>query len=125
MVACLLDTAVIVDVLRKYTPALDWLKGQPEPGITSVIWMEIIEGAWDRRAQEEAVKVLRDFELVPIVQQDFDWSVQQLLKYQLSHQIGMADALIAAVSLRLNLPLYTPNLKHYSPMLGNLATKPY
>ena len=125
MVACLLDTVVIVDVLRKYAPALDWLKDQPEPGITSVVWMEIIEGAWDRAAQEEAVKVLRDFELVPIMQQDLDWAVRQMLKYQLSHQIGMADALIAAVSHRLDIPLYTPNLKHYSPMLGNLATKPY
>ena len=125
MVTCLLDTAVVVDVLRKYTPALDWLKDQPEPGITSVVWMEIIEGAWNRPAQEEAAKVLRDFELVPLVQQDFDWAVQQMLKYQLSHQIGMADALIAAVSYRLDLPLYTPNLKHYSPMLGNRATKPY
>ena len=125
MVACLLDTAVIVDVLRKHTPALDWLKAQPDPGITSVVWMEIIEGAWDRTAQAEAVKVLKNFELVAIMQEDHDWAVKQLLKYQLSHQIGMADALIAAVSHRLAIPLYTPNLKHYSPMLGNLATKPY
>lgn len=125
MVACLLDTAVIVDVLRKHEPALDWLKDQPEPGITSVVWMEIIEGAWNRTAQEEAVKVLRNFELVAILQEDHDWAVQQMLRYQLSHHIGMADALIAAVSHRLGIPLYTPNLKHYFPMLDHLATKPY
>ncbi|NDJ53557.1 MAG: type II toxin-antitoxin system VapC family toxin [Chloroflexi bacterium] len=74
-------------------------------------------------SQARAVSVLRSFELVAAEQAVHDWSVQQLLKYQLSHRVGMADALIAAVSHRLQLPRYTPNLKHYTVMVGALAPR--
>ena len=37
----------------------------------------------------------------------------------------LVDLLIAAPSQRLQLPLYTHNLKHLSPLLGTLAQKPY
>jgi predicted nucleic acid-binding protein len=39
--------------------------------------------------------------------------------------IGMMDCLIASVSLCLQLPLYTRNLRHFTPLLGTLAVKPY
>jgi hypothetical protein len=35
------------------------------------------------------------------------------------------DCLIAAPSHRLNVPLYTMNLKHFTPLLGALAVRPY
>lgn len=87
--------------------------------------MEIIEGARDRLAQVEAIRLLNGFELIAITQQDHDWAVIQMLQYQLSHQIGMADAMIAAVGYRHNLPLYTMNLKHFTPMIPTLVKQPY
>lgn len=35
------------------------------------------------------------------------------------------DCLIASVAYRLKVPLYTHNLKDMTPIIGNLAVKPY
>lgn len=37
----------------------------------------------------------------------------------------MNDCLIAAPAQRLGVPLYTRNLKHFSPLLGDLAVMAY
>jgi predicted nucleic acid-binding protein len=41
--------------------------------------------------------------------------MQQLERFQFTHHIGKEDCLIAAVSYRLQLPLYTHNLKDIPP----------
>lgn len=50
MVAGLLDTAIVVDLLRAYQPAQQWLAQQEQLGVTPVAWLEIIEGARDKTA---------------------------------------------------------------------------
>jgi len=35
------------------------------------------------------------------------------------------DCLIAAAAFRLQVPLHTRNLKHFAPLLGELAQEPY
>ena len=63
--------------------------------------------------------------MVYLTQADLDWAMQTQMRYELSHGVGMMDCLIASVSHRLQLPLYTHNLKHFTPLLGALAQKPY
>jgi predicted nucleic acid-binding protein len=121
----IVDTAVIVDVLRGHSPALTWLAGQDRLGTTPIVWLEVIEGARDRRDQARAVEILRHFERIDPLPEDFDWAIQQALKFKLSHNADMMDCLIASAAQRLNLPLYTANLKHFLPLLGSLARKPY
>ena len=65
------------------------------------------------------------FEMHYLTQTDLDWSMQAQMRYELSHGVGAMDCLIASVSHRLQLPLYTHNLKHFAPLLGTLAQKPY
>jgi predicted nucleic acid-binding protein len=59
------------------------------------------------------------------VQADQDWAMEQMERYRLSHGVGVNDCLIASVAYRLQVPLYTHNLKDMTPMLGKLAVKPY
>ena len=121
----LLDTAVLVDLLRAYPPAPDWLSRQAPLGVSPIVWLEVIEGAEDKRAQVRAIKLLQRFERVEVLTADFDWAIQQALRFKLSHNINMMDCLIASTAHRLNLPIYTSNLKHFQPLLGDLAQKPY
>jgi predicted nucleic acid-binding protein len=121
----LLDTAVLVDLLRAYPPALDWFAGQEQLGITPVVWLELIEGARNAAAQKRAVRLLRHFERVDTLPEDFDGSIEQALSFKLSHGADMMDCLIASAAHRLDLPLFTRNLKHFVPLLGPLARKPY
>jgi hypothetical protein len=121
----LLDTAVLVDILRAYPAATTWLSGQDHLGVSPVVWLEIIEGAENARNQARAVELLRLFERIEMLAVDFDWAIQQALRFRLSHKVDMMDCLIAASAQRLGVPLFTRNLKHFQPMIGNLAQKPY
>lgn len=125
MVTGLLDTAVVVDLLRSYPPSQEWLAQQSRLGIVPIVWLEIIQGAEDLRAQKRAVELLRHFERVNVEPVDFDWAIRQALRYRLSHSVDVMDCVIAAVASRLELPLYTRNLKHFVPVLGSLVRKPY
>jgi predicted nucleic acid-binding protein len=51
--------------------------------------------------------------------------MQAGMVFTLSHGVGIMDCLIASVSYRLQVPLYTRNLKHFTPLLGALAQTPY
>jgi predicted nucleic acid-binding protein len=41
------------------------------------------------------------------------------------HGVQFADVMIASVAVRLNVPLYTLNIKHYSPLPDVDERKPY
>lgn len=125
MVDALIDTSVLVDVLRNHLPAREWLKNHTAPGVSVVVWIELLQGARDKVAQQRALKLLRNFERIALTSADTDWAIEQLLRHNLSHNIGGLDCLIASASFRLQVPLYTTNLKHFAPLLDSLAQKPY
>jgi predicted nucleic acid-binding protein len=125
MVSLLLDTTVIVDILRGYAPARQWIMAQQHIGVPAMVWVEILQGGQDKVAQARALKILQDFERVELITADVNWAIQQLTVFRLSHNVGGLDCLIAAPAYRLQLPLYTRNLKHFTPLLGSLAQKPY
>ena len=127
MVTAVIETNVVVDAIRGYPPALAWLEAQSQPtlGITPIIWMEVIAGGLTKIRRLRAAKFMSAFEMIYLTDADFDWAMEAQIRYELSHGVGMMDCLIASVSHRLQVPLYTHNLKHFSPLLGDLAQKPY
>ncbi|MDZ4671668.1 MAG: PIN domain-containing protein [Phototrophicales bacterium] len=122
----IVDTTVIVHLLRKYQPALAWYDTQPQPvGLTPVTWMEVMYGAGSKAKQAFCKTLLSEFTLLHIGTPDQDWAMGQMERFRLSHGITTNDCLIASVAYRLQIPLYTHNLKDMTPMIGNLAIKPY
>jgi predicted nucleic acid-binding protein len=51
VVDALIDTSVLVDVLRNYSPARNWMKQQANPGVSVIVWIELLQGARDKVAQ--------------------------------------------------------------------------
>jgi predicted nucleic acid-binding protein len=127
VVIAVLETTVIVDLLRNHLPAETWMRSQPQSsfGITPIIWMEVIGGGPTKIKRIQAARLMRQFSMTYLIQADQDWAMQQQMTYELSHGVGMMDCLIASVSQRLQIPLYTHNLKHFTPLIGSLAQKPY
>ncbi|HVU12984.1 MAG TPA: PIN domain-containing protein [Phototrophicaceae bacterium] len=125
MVVGLLDTSVVIDLLRQHSPADRWLAQQGQLGITRIVWLEVIEGAQSRYKQEEALKLLKRFDLVELTTSDLAWATEQLIRLRLNYEIDSFDCIIASASYRLQFPLYTTNLKHFTPLLGKLAQAPY
>ena len=127
MITALIETNVVVDVIRGYPPALAWLQAQNQPtlGITPIIWMEVITGGSNKIRRLRAAQFMAAFEMIYLTQADLDWAMAMQMRYELSHCVGMMDCLIASISHRLQVPLYTRNLKHLAPLVGNLAQTPY
>jgi predicted nucleic acid-binding protein len=121
----ILDTTVILHLYRKYQPAILWFNNQLRYGVTSTTWLEVMEGASSKANQAQCKWLLSQFDLLYPTSTDQQWAMQQLEYFQFSHHIGKDDCLIASVAHRLQLPLYTHNLKDMTPMLGHLAVKPY
>lgn len=127
MVTAILETTVLVDFLREHPPAVHWFQVQTQStfGITPIIWMEVIGGGPNKAKRLQAAHLLQQFEMLYLTQPDLDWAMQQQMTYELGYGVGMMDCLIASVSNRLQIPLYTHNLKHFTPILNALAQKPY
>lgn len=125
MVNSLVDTSIVVDLLRGYAPAHNWFLAQQDLAVTRAVWLEIMEGVPNRSSQRQALRLLRRFDLVELTTADIVWATEKLITYNLSHNVDSFDCLIAAVNHRLKLPLHTRNLKHFTPLIGTLAQSPY
>ncbi len=125
MVRGLIDTSILVDLLRHYSPAITWFSTQVDLGVSQIVWLELLQGAGNKLAQQRAQQLLQQLDQLPTNEIDMNWAIQHLIRYKLSHNVGGIDCLIAAASHRLQIPLYTMNLKHFTPLLGSLAQKPY
>jgi predicted nucleic acid-binding protein len=125
LTAAILDTTVILHLFRKYEPALSWFDIDETFAITSITWMEAMIGVANKRVQAETLDLLNGFEMLYLSQADQQWAQQQIERLRFSHSVGMNDCMIASVAHRLQMPLYTHNLKDMTPMIGELAVKPY
>ena len=47
----LLDTNILIDVLRGQEPALRWLEQQPRAAISVITWIEVLVGCRDGEAE--------------------------------------------------------------------------
>jgi predicted nucleic acid-binding protein len=125
MIDAVLDITVVLHLFRKYPPAINWFNNQQRYGVTSITWLEVMEGASNKANQARCKNLLDQFDTLYLTSADQQWAMQQLEHFQFSRHIGRDDCLIAPVAYRLQLPLYTHNLKDLTPIIGNLAVKPY
>ncbi len=87
--------------------------------------MELIQGCDNKAEQEKVNRALTTLEVVWPSPKTSNKALDIFSRYQLSHNIGLLDALIGQTALALNLPLYTFNRKHYA-VIPNLETiEPY
>jgi predicted nucleic acid-binding protein len=123
----ILDTSVLIDLLRGFQPATAWFAGlgRQRSAITPVVWMETIQGATNRVKRAQAIRLLRQFRIEHPTEDDNRWAMRQVAHFYLSHSVQLADAMIASVAVRLAVPLYTTNLKHFQSLPAVDAKKPY
>jgi predicted nucleic acid-binding protein len=121
------DSTVIIHVFRKNPAAQDWLNAQPvRLLVTPITWLEVMQGAPGKAGQATCKAILSQFDTEYLTPADMDWAMQQMERYRLSHGVGMNDCLIASVVHRLQVPVYTHNLKDMRVLLDALLVmKPY
>jgi len=127
MTVGILDTTVIIHYFRKEPGVREWIDSQDaQLSITPITWLEVMEGAPGKAGQAACKTILSRFEMIYLTQTDMDWSMQQMERYRLSHGVTTNDCLIASVCHRLQVPIYTDNVKDYLKTLpASLVVKPY
>jgi tRNA(fMet)-specific endonuclease VapC len=123
----IVDTSILIDLLRDYPPAKAWMQMQSpqQLAITPIVWMETIQGAKNKISRERSIKLLQRFMMTHPTEADNHWAMQQYTRYFLSHGMQYSDVMIASVAVGLQIPLYTLNLKHYTPLPDVDEQRPY
>src|SRR5688572_20767998 len=112
------DTTVVIHIYRKNAAARTWVDSQSSRlSITPIAWMEVMDGVPNKMGQAMCKTILSEFDIVYLGVRDMEWAMQQLETYRLTHGVGMNDCLIASICHRLQVPLYTHNLKHMRVLL--------
>jgi predicted nucleic acid-binding protein len=127
VIDAIIDTSVIIDYLRGYPPARLWLLSQQAArfAITPVIWLETVQGAVNKVERDRAVRLLQSFIMEFPNEADHRWPMRQHALYYLGHGVHWSDVLIASVAVRLGVPLFTQNVKHYAALPNVDEQKPY
>ena len=109
------DTDVLIWVLRGNAKAARALDGADQRAVSVVTYMELLQGARDKRETKAIKGFLVDmgFGVIPLSENIGHRASIYMEEYNLSTSISMADALIAATAVEANQQLHTANDKHY------------
>lgn len=123
----LLDTDIMVDILRGFPPAAAWLEalGNEEVALPGYVAMELLVGATDRQAAEGMQAALAPFAVYWPAAQDCDRALATFAQASLSHGLSPFDALIAETAKGLGAPLHTFNVKHFDAIADLETIQPY
>lgn len=116
----LIDTDVLIWNLRGNDAAATLLDEHPRFTISAVTYMELLQGLRDKtelRALRQAMRFWQT-EVLAINEEISARAMFLVEEHALSHNMQMADALIAASALHLGEPLITANDRHYRHIDG-------
>lgn len=110
----LCDTCVIIDFINGRSQVLNELiNNETTLFINSIIEMELLQGARDKKELHIIENKLRTFRLLNIQQEIFDVATQHIRNYRLSHNLALPDAIIGATAAFYQIPLFTYNRKDF------------
>lgn len=126
MIRGIIDTNILIELYRNLPAAKTWITGQTDLAVPIVSWLEFMEGARGKAGQARCLQIMAPFDLVLLTEVDQQWTKTQLVHYRLSHGLSFKDCLIAASVFRLQVPLFTHNVKDFLPILpSHLVISPY
>lgn len=123
----LLDTSILVDILRGYKPTRDWVDSiSPADRFVSVITAaELLAGCRNQTEQRAVERELALYAMLWLDEGASQSALEWYRRFHLSHGIGFLDCLIAATAVERGLRLATLNLKHFAPLTNVHAERPH
>lgn len=124
----LLDSDVLIDLLRKYPPAMAWFDALPaeeELAVSGYVVMELIQGCRNKAEQDRVQRELATYGVVWLSEAECDRALEVFARFRLSHNAGLLDVLIGQTAVALDEPLHTFNQKHYRFIPGIQTVQAY
>jgi predicted nucleic acid-binding protein len=111
----IIDTDVLIWYLKGNNSAKDIVDANIPFSVSSVTYMELIQGMRDKKEFQTFQKQFRKWktEVIHIDQDISSRAVFYVQEYALSHSMMLADSLIAATVVQNSETLITANDKHY------------
>lgn len=112
----IIDTDILIDVGRGVDNAIAYLENLETTStlaISTVTQMELIVGCQNKNELRSTEKFLTRFEVICLSDSISRIAVNLLRDYRLSHGLLIADGLIAATAISLNIALASKNQKDY------------
>ena len=111
----LFDTDVLIWLFRGNEKAARLIDETPDRRISAVSYMELLQGARDKREAQTIRSFLADFafQMLPLTENIGHRASIYMEEYGLKSGMAMADALLAATAVENRQPLCTANRKHY------------
>ena len=111
----IIDTDVLIWYFRGNENAIDIIRRTMPFSISSVTFMELIQGAKNKRAQKIIIDDILSWgtQVIHINENISVKAVQTIKEFSISHGIEVADALIASTVQENEGVLLTANNKHY------------
>ena len=121
MIACLVDTDVLVDASRGADEAIEFLKKQEargDVGVSVITQMELLAGCRNSSEQRAVDQFLERFAIIPPNELISTLAVKFLVRYRLAYGLQIPDAFIAATASTGGYWLATKNRKHFQNIRG-------
>jgi len=117
----IIDSDILIDVARKDKTAIERLEEERKKSISaisSVTQMELIVSCRNKTELKHLDEFLEDFEIINLNYVITQKAIELLKEYRLSHGLLIADSIIAATSLILDVSLLSKNQKDFKFIKG-------
>ena len=122
----LLDTDILIDVVRRHPPAFTWFATLIEsPRTSGYSAIELVTGCRDSTELHRAQTFLTGFTILWPDEAHLNYALDHFAPLTIAHGIGALDILIGATCLTHNLPLATFNIRHFRPIPNLVLIQPY
>lgn len=109
----LLDTDVLIEVLKGQAKMLQKVRSFDQCAVSAVSAMELIFGAKNKAEVQEIGNALSELMFLYITEQISVKALSLMQHYSKSHGLAIPDALIAATAISEGFNLYTLNVKDF------------
>jgi hypothetical protein len=112
----LIDTDILIDVGRGIQEAIAYVQAQEQAhmvAISTITYLELLVGAQNKQEQQKIERFRQRFQYIRISRIISDIAVDLIRQYRLSHNLLLADAMIAATAITLQIPLASKNQRDY------------
>ena len=122
----ILDSDVLIDLIREQPASTAWLEGLPElPHAAGFAAMELVAGSQSAKELRDTQTFLSAYALAWPSEAEMAHALTDLMPLRLAHGIGLLDTVIAATARGRKETLVTFNVRHYRHVPGLVTLQPY
>jgi predicted nucleic acid-binding protein len=123
----LVDTDVMVDLMRNLPQAVAWFSGLGDEvvALPGYVAMELVQGCRSRSELDGLEQRISRALIVWPEPETCDRALSAYARNRFTHGMGLLDALVGELAVSLGQPLHTFNQKHYAMIDGLNMVQPY